>query len=170
MKSDRLHAQPGARADTRNGVFALPRVPSRASQFFRPEMSEHKILLIGGAEGEYGVLTTSTRSNRCHIHFAYRESALEAEASDYFEALCQVRRKLEEEELIPFCYGASLDVYPSGMARDMGAGLKAYKLTLGKHVTKESLVDIFAEGLDMIPAYVARQREYFEQWVNGAKA
>src|SRR5262249_20140780 len=94
-----------------------------------------------------------------------RGRTIGAQASDYFEALCQVRQELERERLIPFCYGASLNVYPSGMARDMGAGLKAYRLTMGKQARSQDLVDIFAEGPDRIPAPVSAQREFFEQWI-----
>jgi hypothetical protein len=71
---------------------------------------------------------------------------------------------LEKERLLPFCYGASLNVYPSGMARDMGAGLQAYQLTLGK--SAHDLVDIFAEGPDVIPAFVLPQREFFQKWLS----
>jgi len=68
---------------------------------------------------------------------------------------------LAKDRLIPFCYGASLHVYPSGMARDMGGGLKAYKLVVGRHAKIDDLVEIFAKGLDVIPASVAAQEQFF---------
>lgn len=53
----------------------------------------------------------------------------QARADDAFEALCIVR-----EELEPFGWrigvaGAQADVWPSGMARDQGGGLRAYRMT-----------------------------------------
>jgi hypothetical protein len=72
---------------------------------------------------------------------------------------------LAEDVLIPFCYGASLNVYPSGMARDMGQGLKAYKLAMGRHAKREGLVEIFAEGPDVIPASVALQEQFWRDWL-----
>ncbi len=53
----------------------------------------------------------------------------EAQADDAFEALCLIR-----EELEPFGWrigvaGAQADVWPSGMARDQGGGLRAYRMT-----------------------------------------
>jgi hypothetical protein len=116
------------------------------------------------------VLSTSDNHSRCHVTFAYRGRAIEAEAADYFDALCQIRLELEKELLIPFCYGASLNVYPSGMGRDIGAGLKAYKMTMGKHARTHDLVHIFSEGPDIIPAFVSRQREFFEEWLNPLRA
>jgi hypothetical protein len=90
---------------------------------------------------------------------------IEAEESDYFEAFCQIRLELEKEGIIPFCYGASLNVYPSGMGRDMGAGLKAYKMEMGRHARIKDLVEIFGVGPDIKPASVQSQREFWEEWL-----
>ncbi len=128
-------------------------------------MVDYEIRLTGGGADESGVLSTTEEEERCHVTFTYRERTIEAEADDYFEAFCEIRRRLENEKLVPFCYGASLKVYPSGMARDMGAGLKAYKLEIGKHPHRQDLVDIFATGPDVIPASVQLQREFFEEWL-----
>ena len=133
-------------------------------------MLETKIFLIGGAENEAGMLSMDPDSERCHMVFTYRTRRIEAEATDYFEAFCKARLQLEGEGLIPHCYGASLNVYPSGMGRDMGAGLKAYKMTVGYHVRRQDLVDIFASGPDVIPASVLRQREFFEEWLKTPKS
>ena len=134
-------------------------------------MSEHTIHLIGGEDDETASATCAPRDGQCHLTFRYRGRALEESATDYFEALCRIRGRLEEEKLIPFCYGASLNVYPSGMCRDMSAGMKAYRLTIGKHASpKSDLVGIFEEGPDVIPATVARQKEFFDEWLKSPKA
>jgi hypothetical protein len=44
---------------------------------------------------------------------------------DVFECLTQLRLELAKYGCKPLCAGARLDVYPSGMARDMGSGLSA---------------------------------------------
>lgn len=64
----------------------------------------------------------------------------QARADDAFEALCLIRDELE-----PFGWrigvaGAQSDVWPSGMARDQGGGLRAYRMTTGQI---EDLVDTF---------------------------
>lgn len=80
----------------------------------------------------------------------------------FFEALCRVREDLEATfGLRPDCYGASRDVYPSGMARDMGLGLKAYKSVIGRKMDA-NLVNIFETGTDVEPASVADQRAFAE--------
>ena len=88
----------------------------------------------------------------------------EAEASDYFEALQKVRRDLATRGLDVLCYGSSRDVYPSGMGRSMGLGLKAYRLTIGKQATGPLLV-IFDSGPDIDLASVEEQDRYFQDWI-----
>ena len=132
-------------------------------------MSDHTINLIGGEDDETATLTTESRDGRCHITFRYRDRVIEASATDYFKAFSQIRLQLEPERLIPFCYGASLNVFPSGMARDMGSGLSAYRLTIGRTPAKDALVRIFDSGPDVIPASVANQEQHYNDWLKSPK-
>jgi hypothetical protein len=50
--------------------------------------------------------------------------------TDVFECLTQLRTELAKLGCKPLCAGARLDVYPSGMARDMGNGLSVQVLGL----------------------------------------
>ena len=63
-------------------------------------------------------------------------------------------------------YGGSRNVFPSGMSRDMGSGLKAYRLTLGSTGRLEDLVGIFETGPGIEPATVDEQRAFFREWVS----
>ena len=54
--------------------------------------------------------------------------SVEARADDAFEALCQVREQLEPDGWRLGLAGARVDVWPSGMARVQGGGLRAYRL------------------------------------------
>lgn len=133
-------------------------------------MPEHAIHLIGGDDDETATLSTEDLDEVCRITFRYRGHSIEASAEDFFDALCQIRLQLEREHLIPFCYGASLNVFPSGMSRSMGAGLRAYRLTIGRQALTKDLVSIFDSGPDVIPASVAKQEEYFNDWIESLKA
>lgn len=55
--------------------------------------------------------------------------SVEVGADDAFEALCRVREQLEPDGWRLGVAGAHVDVWPSGMARDQGGGLRAYRLT-----------------------------------------
>ena len=126
---------------------------------------QHRVYLVGGNDDETAIFTLLDEGDHCRLRCEYRDEAVESTAIDFFQALCDVRGLLAKDGLIPFCYGASLDVYPSGMARDMGRGLKAYKLTVGPHAKTVDLVEIFADGLDVIPASVAVQEQFYRDWL-----
>jgi hypothetical protein len=121
---------------------------------------EHSIRLLSDGKEESATVVLSGKGRECHLVFRYRDKHIEASASDYFKAFGIVRQHLEEEGLQPLCYGASINVWPSGMGRDMGQGLTAYRITMGKHAREENLVDIFEYGPDVVPATVAQQREF----------
>lgn len=55
--------------------------------------------------------------------------SVSARGSDAFDALCLVRDELEPAGWRIGVVGAQSDVWPSGMARDQGGGLRAYRLT-----------------------------------------
>lgn len=63
-----------------------------------------------------------------------------ARADDAFEALCRIREKLEPYGWRIGVAGALPNVWPSGMARDQGGGLRAYRLSIRGG---EDLVDTF---------------------------
>jgi hypothetical protein len=128
-------------------------------------MTAHRIYLIGGEDEEFAQFEESEAEDSCALICCYRSKEIEAHADDLFDALCEVRLKLEVEGLIPFCYGASLNVFPSAMSRQMSLGRAAYRMTLGKQSLRSDLVQIFAEGPDIIPATVTRQREFFQSWL-----
>jgi hypothetical protein len=115
----------------------------------------------------------------CHVHHwnegnvSRRECTIELRAEgfdiqstafDFFEAFCGIRDQLAAQDLYPLCYGASRCVYPSGMLRDTGAGLCAYKLQLGRPVRSEEIIGIFATGPDVEVATVAAQRAFWLEW------
>ena len=102
------------------------------------------------------------------LQFNSREIA--STAHDYFSAMCSIRRVLEKENGLLHCYGASRNVYPSGMCRDMGAGMKAYKMQMGSHARLSDLVCIFDTGPDISPATVDEQERFYKEWLASEKA
>ena len=128
------------------------------------------VRLVGGSDGERATFEINDAGNRCLLICRYRDTTISAEAADFFDALISIRRQLQLEGLIPYCYGASLNVFPSAMARDMGQGLRAYKMTRGKHAKMADLVDIFDEGADVVPADVDAQEKFFRDWLGSPRS
>lgn len=131
-------------------------------------MNIHTLFLIGGQDDESATFIETEIGGSCNLTCNYRGKQIKASAEDFFEALRIIR--LELEGLIPFCYGASLNVFPSGMARSMATGKVAYKMQPGKHASKSDLKNIFSEGPDVIPASIAQQQEYFSDWASSERA
>ncbi|KQZ65627.1 hypothetical protein ASD67_00495 [Sphingopyxis sp. Root1497] len=124
---------------------------------------EHSIFLIGGEGDEQALFVEEEVGDNCRLICTVRGEGYRADEQDFFSALQAIRKRvLEPKGLVPFCYGASLKVWPSAMSRDMGGGLKAYKLEMG--VQAKQLVGIFEEGPDVIPSSVAAQEEFAREW------
>lgn len=128
---------------------------------------EHPVLLVDG-HGESVqaafVVVQGLPHSQCRLTLKYSGGEITGEAFDYFEAICQIRNELDAIGYRPMCYGASRNVYPSGMGRDMGRGLKAYRLRLGQQPAMSDLVNIFDVGPDVEPASVKDQREFWKSW------
>lgn len=157
------------------GLLIVPRaldrnVLKRAAQELWPANGAYEVALIGGAGDERAVFTQNETKGRCFLRCTYRGKVVTSDALDFFDALCRIRLQLEAEDLRPRCYGASLNVYPSDMARDMGRGLTAYKLTSGQQGRTADLVDIFDDGPDVVPSSVEDQAQFYQDWLVSLRA
>lgn len=127
----------------------------------------HEVALVSPSGTRlHGIFTMDRSDDNCTLTLRYQGKQITASGTDYFEALCTIRKQLELEGLTPLCYGTSRRCFPSGMARDMGAGLKVYKLQLGRKSRMADLMETFRSGPDVEPASVAEQRAFFDQWLN----
>jgi hypothetical protein len=83
-------------------------------------------------------------------------------ATDVFECLTQLRLELAKHGCKPLCAGARVDVYLSGMHRDMGNGLSAQIMSLGSEVDWEDRqVGIFDYAEPALVASVEEQWNYY---------
>jgi len=85
---------------------------------------------------------------------------------DYFEAFLTVRRHLEDDGCELLCKGSAVNVWPSGMSRAMGGGIKAYELSLGKEASTSCLVDIFEADPEVEYSQILQQEKHFQQWLS----
>jgi hypothetical protein len=118
----------------------------------------------GEAEGLF-LLDEEKDGGLVSLKLQYPGGEVTGHAPDYFGALCQIRVELEAAGWRPLCYGGSRNVYPSGMCRDMGRGLKAYKLQLGRPAALTDLVQIFDTGPDVEPSSVEEQKQFWQAWL-----
>jgi len=89
---------------------------------------------------------------------------------DFFEAMRLLRLDLEKTGALLSCFGASENVYPSGMQRDMGPAVLAYKMTLGAPAVNRDIVNIFESDGSVIPSTVEQQERFRERWFESLSA
>lgn len=123
------------------------------------------VIIPDGQRAE-GVFSLNAEGQNVRLSLEFLGRKLTATASDYFEAMVGIRRELERDDIFLNCYGSSKNVYPSGMGRDMGKGLKAYRMTLGKRARMVDLVFIFDTGEDVETVTISEQKSFFESWLN----
>ena len=105
----------------------------------------------------------SIRHTECSIRLLSDDFDISGIDTDFFGAFCKVREQLASRHFYPLCYGASRNVHPSGMGRDMALGLVAYMLQIGKPA--QDTVQIFEAGPDIELSTVADQRAFWEEWL-----
>jgi hypothetical protein len=123
------------------------------------------IVRTTGEDAGHADVSIHAENRRCVLDLSLGTLEVSGQGADYFEALCEVRLKLEERGLLVASYGGSRNLFLSGMCRDMGAGLDGYRVTLGKKPGRENLVGIFDTGPDVQPATVAEQRAFQREWL-----
>jgi hypothetical protein len=108
-------------------------------------MSEYRELQVVGPSGSQVAQATVATEPPWSIRLVLASGLVsEAVDVDLFSALEAVRRQLEAEGLMLCCQGARPDVLPSGMARQMGGGRRAYRLRRDRRPDRTDLVDVFA--------------------------
>jgi len=81
-----------------------------------------------------------------------------------FDGLIKIRQLIYP--LIPQCMGAAIDVYPSGMSRDMAQGRIAYQTKFGESPSRFDHVNIF-DTVDINKlATVEEQKKYHSDWLD----
>lgn len=88
-----------------------------------------------------------------------------ATAPDMFEALVRLRRQLEPDGLKVAVQGSRRDTYPSGMARDMGGGMKVYVMRPGLRARPQDLVETLDDAPPDQIATVDEQRAFAKAWL-----
>lgn len=129
---------------------------------------QRTVFLIGAGsigDEEQAVFTLHVDGAVCSLTCRYRDKVIKADEEDFFEALFQIRQGLEADGLLPFCYGASAFVYPENTVMERSRGLIACKVKMGQFPQETDLVDIFDEGVDVIPVFVHMQQQFWDRWL-----
>jgi hypothetical protein len=130
----------------------------------------YKVTLVSQSRSpQLAAVRLDDESDEYYISMIFAGNTFNANDNDYFESFCRIREQLEPMGLLPRCYAAHLRAFPSGMSRSMGGGLKLYRLKLGTPTLTSDLVHMFDVDDDVVPATVADQRKFFDDWVASLK-
>jgi hypothetical protein len=109
------------------------------------------------------------RRTECRITLRWIGGEIECIDWNFFESFKRVREQLALQYLYPMCYGASRNVVITGMAADMGLGMKVYKVEINNSFNLGQLVHIFASGKDVEPVSVMVQEDFQREWVKSRR-
>lgn len=124
-------------------------------------MTESKVLATQEEDGSVGSITIEiTTDDVCRIGCDSKSF----EGSDLFDALISLRLSLEFDKRRIACNGSRPDVFPSGMAREMSRGRKAYILKIGVRPSREDVVDIFESSDPAELGSVGDQQAFLNRW------
>lgn len=130
-------------------------------------MEHYKIILVSDCRSPLiGSVRLYDDSDDSLIELSFDGSTLSGTGDDFFEAFCKIREQLELHGLLPHCYAAHLQAFPSGMSRSMGGGVKLFRLTISKQASLADLIHMFDTDDSVDPVKVADQRAFFEKWTN----
>lgn len=96
------------------------------------------------------------------IEFKLDELEFTKKSDNYFSTLLEVRKELEPRGIKLLCKGCSRNAYPSRMSMEMGGGLLANVMYMGKE--SESKVNIFNDCTLEEYATIEEQSLYLDEW------
>lgn len=83
---------------------------------------------------------------------------------DFYKCFGHLRE--DHQDITFLCKGAKINVHPSTMSSQMTLGVKAYELTMGKHATRDDIVNIFEYEDSNLTNDPNVQQDFFIQWFN----
>jgi hypothetical protein len=124
-------------------------------QFFRSDIREVDLFIYDNIEGDEDSVILEVDING---------KKFEGHGDNCFDALKELRKCLEKEEIQIMCNGAGRNVYPSAMQFDFGNTRKAYKKHLGIQAKMSDLVDILDYSEDVEFVSIDEQLHFENEW------
>ena len=108
----------------------------------------------------------SAPDNPAHVQLGlhFGTTKITVVATNFFAAMCAIRRGIETIQLRLNCYGASRNVQASPMPFILDKGEKVFRLKLGEEAQTSGIVSIFDTGTDVDPVTFDEQQAFFEAW------
>jgi hypothetical protein len=106
------------------------------------------------------------KGNECELVYQGNDSIeLIYRDRNLFDCLTKLRKEMESRGVLIACKGSQLNVFPSGMCKQMASGMVAYKLTLGESTVREDIVNIFDPAEPELVVSIEEQKEFYTKWL-----
>jgi hypothetical protein len=83
----------------------------------------------------------------------------------FFDAIRHIRKTLEQEGIMLWCFASDEAVYPSPMQEAMGLNTLAYRNKLGQQARTADIVDIFRWDDSITVVSVDQQDAFHRRWL-----
>ena len=122
------------------------------------------IEIINNGKIEKNKLFLSEIEDEINLKIEIERAIYFSKSDNIFDSVVELRKKLELKNIYLLCNASVINVYPSGMQKEIG-GTKAYKLQMGKQATLSDVVDIFDYDSELKISSVEEQKEFYENWI-----
>ena len=127
-----------------------------------------KLVLCGNTtlEGDlYLYEEAPNDSDQVQIEIDFNDQKISKMDDNFFQALQNLRKELEDKNIQIMCNGAAKNVFPSPMQLSMGSGRTAYLLKLGQQAKNADIIDIF-DCLDSLTFVNVKEQEvFYKDWI-----
>lgn len=89
---------------------------------------------------------------------------IEVEADDFFSCLCMIKDK--HPNVLIYCKGYKINVYPSRMAAQMSSGMVTYEMEMGRSAKRSDIVYTFDFEDSNLTSSNKEQNDFYREWLN----
>ena len=127
---------------------------------------ETKMLKLLRDEVFYQVeaILRQTSKNICMLKINLPNEVVEVEANDFFSCLYMIKEKYPD--ILIYCKGYKINVYPSRMAVQMSSGKMAYEMEMGRQAERSDLVNTFDFEDSNLSSSNKEQKDFYIEWLS----
>lgn len=114
-------------------------------------------------QAEVKLQEVSDVENSCILKLGIPNDNIEVKSHNFFDCLYKIKEKYPD--ILIYCKGYKINVYPSRMTLQMSSGLMAYEMKMGYAATRDNIVNIFDfDNIDLTSSNKL-QEEFYRKWL-----
>lgn len=102
--------------------------------------------------------------DNCLLTINIPNHVIEIKSDNFFSCLYKIKEKYPN--ILIYCKGYKVNVYPSRMAAQMSSGLVAYELEMGRQAKRTDIVRIFDFEDSNLTSSNKEQKDFYIEWLS----